>query len=367
MSNDTLAKIFTIESIPELRNKLTSGQKQLLEQIWIQYSSSFDTSFSIRAIPSIFRNQAIEEAFDGLNGSLIYENYEAGGRSFSLTIYGAFLTGYGLVLASLLVRLLDMVRELYEKDTFFNALNKEGIKTYLELSEADAKHLFNLLRLGLPGLPIYLSGWHQSGDTWAVTITDEVINLFRSESTIAYLDALLSENYDEEMPWSYEERMKHQFRGPSMFSNMPPMMLDVTPDARDGTSELFITQERIEALKNIRSLEFDLARLVCICEELNQSASRKNAHAVIMLTRAILDHIPPVFGHKSFTEVASNYGGGGRSFKDSAERLESHSRKVADRLLHMQIRNKELEPSMREVSFSAELESVLAELCRQLK
>lgn len=86
-----------------------------------------------------------------------------------------------------------------------------------------------------------------------------------------------------------------------------------------------------------------------------------------MLTRAILDHVPPAFGFKSFAEVAASYRGGGSSFKKSIERLENHSRKVADRLLHTPIRDKEVAPNMHEVSFAAELETMLAEFCRLLK
>jgi hypothetical protein len=49
-----------------------------------------------------------------------------------------------------------------------------------------------------------------------------------------------------------------------------------------------------------------------MCQELNVSAQYANAHAVIMLTRAIFDHIAPGFSHTSFKEVASNYSGESR-------------------------------------------------------
>ncbi|WP_141758572.1 hypothetical protein [Duganella sp. HH105] len=129
----------------------------------------------------------------------------------------------------------------------------------------------------------------------------------------------------------------------------------------------FIATSRLEALRGIEHVEFDCTRLICLCEELNACATGGHAHAVILLTRAILDHIPPVFGLGSFAEVASNYGGGGKSFKSSAERLEKHARKVADRMLHQVIRNREVTPEMQEVEFSRELETVLAEACRILK
>jgi hypothetical protein len=129
----------------------------------------------------------------------------------------------------------------------------------------------------------------------------------------------------------------------------------------------YVNLSRIEELKKIKNTRFDCTRLICMCEELNECASRNNVHSVIMLTRAILDHVPPAFEFTRFKEVASNYGGGGRSFKDSTERLEHQSRKVADRLLHMPIRDKEVAPNMNEVSFMSEIETLLSEFCRLLK
>src|SRR5471032_3490508 len=129
----------------------------------------------------------------------------------------------------------------------------------------------------------------------------------------------------------------------------------------------FVTGARLDALKHIEHPNFDCTRLICLCEELNACAAGRHAHAVILLTRAILDHIPPVFNLKSFAEVAANYGGAGRSFKACAERLEQHARKVADRLLHQSMRKSEIAPELKEVAFSQELEAVLAEVCRILK
>lgn len=47
-----------------------------------------------------------------------------------------------------------------------------------------------------------------------------------------------------------------------------------------------------------------------------------------MLTRGLLDHVPPLFGRSSFAEVANNYSGGGRSFKETMHHLENSARKV---------------------------------------
>jgi hypothetical protein len=84
-----------------------------------------------------------------------------------------------------------------------------------------------------------------------------------------------------------------------------------------------------------------------------------------MLTRAVLDHVPPLFGMATFTEVVNNYSGA-HSFKETMKRLEGAARKIADGLLHGQIRRKEILPEPQQVNFAAEVDVLLAEIVRIL-
>jgi hypothetical protein len=76
-----------------------------------------------------------------------------------------------------------------------------------------------------------------------------------------------------------------------------------------------------------------------------------------MLTRGLLDHVPPVFGKTAFSEVANNYGR--RSFKEAMQPLDGVARKVADWHLHGQIRRTETLPTAQQVSFAASLDMLL--------
>lgn len=357
---------FSIASIPDLAKKLTYVQKNVFDEVWNYFVAS-GKPFPIRSLPRIIGKQSPQEAFDGLNGSLIYEKLEQGDRCYELTAYGAFLTGYGYVLATLLIRLSDLIKELYENDSFIKSIDSSQIKERLGTSDAETELLFKLLRLQMPpGMPFHLSGWSGDGSSWSISITDEVIGLFRSEDSIAYLDERLSEGYRPDEPCLYDDRLKRS--GHFSFTQALPGMFAATANQNIGQSASpYISLSRIEELKKIRNARFDCTRLICMCEELNECATHGNAHAVIMLTRAILDHVPPVFEFKNFSEVVSNYRGGGRSFRASIERLEHQSRKVADRLLHMSIRDKEVAPNMNEVSFTSEIETLLSEFCRLLK
>ena len=72
----------------------------------------------------------------------------------------------------------------------------------------------------------------------------------------------------------------------------------------------FVDPARISELRDITVNQFDLRRLLRMCEELNACFTGGHFLSVAMLTRAILDHIHPVFGAASFGELANNTPGG---------------------------------------------------------
>jgi hypothetical protein len=128
----------------------------------------------------------------------------------------------------------------------------------------------------------------------------------------------------------------------------------------------YIHQDRIKELREISSDKFDLCKLLRFCEELNNCYREKNYFAIIMLTRALMDHVPPIFGFKTFNEVVNNYNGT-KSFKESMERLNTSSRKIADQHLHTPIRKSETIPTMNQVDFSNDIDVLLSEIYRIMK
>lgn len=127
----------------------------------------------------------------------------------------------------------------------------------------------------------------------------------------------------------------------------------------------YIESPIILSLSQITSDKFDLTRLIEMCKELNDNYSLKNYLATGMLIRAILDHIPPIFGKTTFAEVSNNYGN--KSFKDIVLPLETSSRKISDAYLHTTIRNKEILPNKTQVSFQPNMDFLLSEVIRILK
>jgi uncharacterized protein YodC (DUF2158 family) len=128
----------------------------------------------------------------------------------------------------------------------------------------------------------------------------------------------------------------------------------------------FVDHKRIAELRMLGADKFDVSKLIGLCEELNHCLNSDCYFSMIMLTRAIIDHVPPIFGCSKFSEVANNFAGS-KSFRDSMQHLENSSRKIADQHLHCQIRKSETVPTLAQVNFAPDLDVLLAEIVRLLK
>jgi len=133
-------------------------------------------------------------------------------------------------------------------------------------------------------------------------------------------------------------------------------------DNKPKSKKEFVHPERIEKLKSLSIQNFDLKKLIKLLEELNDNFSLGNYLSVAMLGRAIIDHIPPLFGFSTFNEVANNIGN--TSFKKNMGYLNISMRSISDNYLHMTIRKKENLPNENQVDFSRELDFLLSEIIR---
>lgn len=145
----------------------------------------------------------------------------------------------------------------------------------------------------------------------------------------------------------------------------PPEREVATPKAH-STARSYVDPVRIEELRQLKPAAFDLSRLIALCEELNGVAAAHAHHATAMLVRALMDHVPPMFGVNSFAEVANNYAGS-KSFKDSMQGLKLAARKIGDAHLHTQIRSRESLPTATQVNFAPQLDFLLSEIVRILR
>jgi hypothetical protein len=133
-----------------------------------------------------------------------------------------------------------------------------------------------------------------------------------------------------------------------------------------SNSHTYINLGRIRELRSVKNTDFDLTKLIRLCEEINIAFSASAYLSCGMLVRSMIDHVPPIFGLSGFLEVESNYKGS-KSFKESMKHLNASSRKIADQYLHGQIRPKEVLPNENQIDFSNDVDVLLAEIYRILK
>jgi len=135
-------------------------------------------------------------------------------------------------------------------------------------------------------------------------------------------------------------------------------------ESRRFKNPAFVDQQRIDALKTISNSQFDLSKLIRLCEEINDAFRSENYFSVGVLVRAVIDHIPPIFGMKSFGELANNLGS--KSFKDVMCNLDNFNRKIADGILHTHIRRKEFLPNFTSVDCRSGVDLLLSEIINEL-
>ena len=161
-------------------------------------------------------------------------------------------------------------------------------------------------------------------------------------------------------------RTKQGFQAAASPATPPPQSDTGSEDPLpERPAYVYVDEVRIADLKRLEQRQYDLRKVIALCEELNLCYRSQCHHAVAALTRALLDHVPPIFSAKAFTEVANNHPGG-KSFKELMQRLDGAARKITDAHLHTQIRNVESLPTRTQVNFSNEIDALLAEIVRVL-
>ena len=126
----------------------------------------------------------------------------------------------------------------------------------------------------------------------------------------------------------------------------------------------FLNADALHELKSILSKKYDTKKLIAFCEELNDSYSRANYLSCVLLIRAVMNHIPPIFGHNSFSQVVAN---SGRSVKAVLSHLEDQMRPIADLHNHMLIRKKEQLPSKHQIEpYKPSFEILIQEIITKL-
>lgn len=99
----------------------------------------------------------------------------------------------------------------------------------------------------------------------------------------------------------------------------------------------YVNESLIDELEELGSTSWQLGKLVSMLRELNANYAAEHTYSCLMLCRAIIDHVPPLFGRASFTDVVSQVKG---TTDKNYLRLLKESRFIGDDVLHRRIGKK---------------------------
>lgn len=323
-----------------LRESVKGNNLELIRYIWRQYDPD-DTGWpSCSSVEIKFGTSVIEGTMVQLGSQWISKLHGSKAYEYRLTPLASIIAeGYNAV--TLLSRFLELVksRVLLNGEVGFGiSLSEAGQK--LLLSEHNLQTLKKLLRV--------IGVWGYLDDTpegCVYKVADTAARLCEVPSSQMHeivLTAVLPSDYCQPETVSTTSERVQQNKNASSSANEKR-------SARDDNPQDYISSSRIDELQSINSDKFDVRRLVQMCLEINSCARNENIFALCFLQRALLDHVPPIFGEETFASVVSNCRG--RSIKDVFEKLDHSLRKTADRHLHQVIRKKESLPTMIQVSF----------------
>jgi hypothetical protein len=290
-------------------------------------------------------------------GGSIVSKYNDGtpGGIFSLSFLGLLLSTHGPDIENLLINSVLVMKKMvqnYPDLTVFSEIDVDK-RLQLHLTDDQVAQLGKAFSMS-PFIKSYSPRTNEN-KIWSIGIPDNLEDLPDDyDSLEKYLHEFVLKRYDPNKPLD-----------PLQTGVSTNEALNKLAPNKVASNEAFIDSNRIEALKSITSEQFDLKKLVEICEELNFNYSNEKWLAVAALTRALIDHIPPIFEQPDFPHVANNYPFQ-KSIKETMQHLENSCRKIADSHLHGQIRKKESLPTKTQVNFSHDVDVLLSEIIRVL-
>ena len=141
-------------------------------------------------------------------------------------------------------------------------------------------------------------------------------------------------------------------------------MQDPSYEATAAANGAFLSPEVLFKLKALSAHRLDPAKLVRICEELNEAYARANYISAALLLPASINHVPAVFGVETFGEVVSQ---SGRSIKAILGRLNEDARPIADLHTHLLMRRNEQLPTKNQLEpYKAAFEVLIQEVIVKL-
>ena len=130
------------------------------------------------------------------------------------------------------------------------------------------------------------------------------------------------------------------------------------------TNEYYIDPQRIQSFKKLKHPDFNFNKLINLLEELNINFHHGKYNSLLLLQRALLDHVPPIFNRKTFKDFYNNLQ---KSEKRYYQKFDDDLRDLADSTIHKQIDNTIIEsPTLFQVDFRNKIDRLLGDVLSKL-
>jgi hypothetical protein len=136
------------------------------------------------------------------------------------------------------------------------------------------------------------------------------------------------------------------------------------PSGKPNGEEWVIHSRVLDKLDRVPTTSGDVEFLVRVCGEINFCFSQGHTLATLLVMRALLNYVPPIFGHQNFAQVAAH---SPKSVKKHLENLEEGLRSVADYQTHRVMKRGDCYPSPGQVEpFKLAFELLIEQVIQQL-
>ncbi len=130
------------------------------------------------------------------------------------------------------------------------------------------------------------------------------------------------------------------------------------------TSKEFVDSALVARVASLGAQSFNLAKLIRFTVELNENYSCGNYLSCALLIRAIINHVPPLFGQRTFTQVVAS---AGKSVKAILRQLEEGARDIGDLHTHEIVDGYSSPPTKNQIEpYKPPLEVLYKEIERRL-
>jgi uncharacterized protein (TIGR02391 family) len=192
---------FRYQDLQNLRENLTSTQKDILDRIW-SYFKEKGEYIPTKVLHHGFGKPTVIAAGESLGGDVFYENHENGKNRYAITLLGILIGDQGLAAEKLLTRFFEHLQKIYKENPEVEYIRDKEIESALALSPANVNELRHLLQTA------NLMSMTTQHD-WTARVPEDIDEFPDITDFREYICTYRIRDYDPKRPFSYQLRTQY--------------------------------------------------------------------------------------------------------------------------------------------------------------